>query len=247
MADNKQKKDVCYVCQKKKYTLVFYERRREIGRRANAELLEIKDEEFLRKCRSEYRLKYSQDSKTRKPMTTPLICGTLVREQLEGEKLIGEKNITNMTFNRKLRMMRADVYSLVSISTDSSFFAEAQHQQLVKVAALKFLEGEFNERVKKQGVFARLQGWNKLLHQKCNRNQILQIHSINQPECVQDPEAPMESDGSDHYVFAELLDPGFHQLIIYDPELHKAFCKEFIVDYNHQQVLYPELPKLIEQ
>ena len=103
-------------------------------------------------------------------MTTPLICGTLVRELIDGEKPTNVGSITNMTFNRKLRMMRADIYSILSISTDSNFFNEPNHQSIVKVAVLKFLEGEFNDRIKNWDVLKSLKGWNKLLHMKCNFN-----------------------------------------------------------------------------
>lgn len=58
-----------------------------------------------------------------------------------------------MTFDRKLRMMRADVYTLLSISTDSNFFAEHDQPQIIKKSILKFLEGEFNERTNKLQVF----------------------------------------------------------------------------------------------
>lgn len=36
-----------------------------------------------------------------------------------------------------------------------------------------------------------------------------------------------------HFVFATYLVPGYHQLIIYDPMIDKAFCQELIVDYGH--------------
>jgi len=90
-------------------------------------LFEIKDKTFIDKCRHEYKLKYAQDSKTRKKMTTPLICGTIVEDDWQGLKLNDKKSITNMTFNRKLRMIRADVFALLSLSTDSNFFNEGSH------------------------------------------------------------------------------------------------------------------------
>jgi len=88
-------------------------------------------------------------------MTTPLICGTVIRGHLEG--LRSEKalhNIPNMAFNRKLRMMRADVFALLSISTTSDVIGDPKHSQTIKAAALKFLEGEFNERVDNQEALA---------------------------------------------------------------------------------------------
>lgn len=89
MADNHnhhQKKDVCYVCQKQKYSLIFYERDphgscKISSASKNKELIPIEDAEFLAHLKSEYRLKYSQDLKTRKAMWAPLICGTVVTGQ----------------------------------------------------------------------------------------------------------------------------------------------------------------------
>jgi len=92
-----------------------------------------------------------------------------------------------------------------------------------------------------------LTGWNKLLHQKCNKNQILQTQSINQPECIQDPEAKIETQSATHYAYGAMLEPGYHQLIVYDPLLNKAFCTEFLVDLNPHQIIYPDLPFCLEE
>lgn len=52
------------------------------------------------------------------------------------------------------------------------------------------------------------------------------------------PEAP----GDGHYVFATYLKPGYHQIMIYDPQIDKAFCQEFIVEFDNCIEIYPELP-----
>jgi len=46
-------------------------------------------------------------------------------------------------------------------------------------------------------------------------------------------EAPDEESGYQHYAFATFLEPGFHQFIIYDPQTNRAFCKEFVIEYQH--------------
>ena len=84
-----------------------------------------------------------------------------------------------MTFNRKLRMVRADVFALLSISTTGEFFSDPQKSSVIKKSVLKFLEGEFNDRVHRQSAFATLKGWNNLLHQKCNQSQILPVKPVN--------------------------------------------------------------------
>ena len=58
--------------------------------------------------------------------------------------------------------------------------------------------------------------------------------------------APDEESGYQHYAFATFLEPGFHQFIIYDPQTNRAFCKEFVIEYQHQQVLFPEMPNIID-
>ena len=83
-----------------------------------------------------------------KDMTTPLICGTVVRDlNTESKKMKDDKAINNMTFHRKLRMMRADVFALLSISTNSDFVQKVDDSQCIKKWTNKFLEGEFNDRV----------------------------------------------------------------------------------------------------
>ena len=62
-----------------------------------------------------------------KEMWTPLICGTVVRNKNQQEKFNEKEAITNLTFDRKLRMMRADIFALLSISTNSDFIGNADY------------------------------------------------------------------------------------------------------------------------
>ena len=59
-------------------------------RSINKELVEIKSPALVQKLRQEYKVKYSQEATTLKRMTTPLICGTIVKN----------KNIENMTMQQ---------------------------------------------------------------------------------------------------------------------------------------------------
>jgi len=57
-----------------------------------------------------------------KKVTTPLICGTVVNDEVRGGiKLDLEPGINNMSFIRKLRMIRADIFTLLSLSASSDF------------------------------------------------------------------------------------------------------------------------------
>jgi len=102
------------------------------------------DPEFLGHMQKEYNLKYSFDNRTGKKMTTPLIFGTPIKEEKYDVKLKNPSK--NMRFNRKLRMIRADIFTLLSISINSGFFKEPMDAAIIKKACIKFLEGEFNDR-----------------------------------------------------------------------------------------------------
>lgn len=82
-------------------------------------------------------------------MTTPLICGSIVKDN-KVDSVWSERSqkITNLSFNRKLRMMRADVFSLYCCSMNSDFIKKPSVTHALKKSILKFLEGEFNFRVR---------------------------------------------------------------------------------------------------
>ena len=119
MDNSGAKETSCYICNKQRYTLIFYERGYDYS--VNKELFEITDEKFLQKMQQDYYLKYSTDAKTGKRMTTPLILGSIIKDNNVGHASIHNK-ISNMTFNRRLRMIRADLHALLSISINSDFF-----------------------------------------------------------------------------------------------------------------------------
>ena len=123
--------------------MIFYQRNWDPD--ANKELFEIKDPVFLQKMQQDYKLKYSKDLKTGNDMLTPLIMGSIVSEQVLGHDEC-HNHLCNMSFNRRLRMMRADLHALLSISINSDFFENPKDSQVVKMAICKFLEGENLER-----------------------------------------------------------------------------------------------------
>lgn len=89
-----------------------------------------------------------------KTVTTPLICGTIVKDEIRGGiKLDLEPGINNMTFNRKLRMMRADVFALLNVCGSKDFIHKQDLTHQIKKGCLKFLHGEFNKRVEKLELF----------------------------------------------------------------------------------------------
>ena len=97
--------------------MIFYERDKSTfltDKTINQNLIEVDDLVFIAKLRSEYKLKYCQNLTSLKKMTTPLIFGTPIRNSL---KVSGSDNITDLTFDRKLRMIRADLFSILSCCT----------------------------------------------------------------------------------------------------------------------------------
>lgn len=47
---------------------------------------------------------------------------------------------------------------------------------------------------------------------------------------------------TDYYVFAEMLKAGYHSFLIYDPLHGRAYCKDFVVNQNMRDQIFPEFP-----
>jgi len=52
----------------------------------------------------------------------------------------------------------------------------------------------------------------------------------------------MEGADNNTFVYAAFLEPGYHQLLIYDPADHRAYCQEVFVEPSEYEI-FPELPK----
>ena len=120
----------------------------------NPELVEIKNPAFIDKLRKEYQVKYSQHCTTLKKMTTPLICGTVVQNvPIQNKTVDANFNLSNLQFDRKLRMIRADIFSLYSASMNHDIIQDSDLSQILKKSLMKFLESEQNFRVNQMGIF----------------------------------------------------------------------------------------------
>lgn len=78
----------CYVCQKHKYGVVFIDKRGN-----NEDLEEIKDPAIIEKVKQDLNLEDGADD------YTPIICGSVV----------------GGGFKRKLKMLRADLFAMLSV------------------------------------------------------------------------------------------------------------------------------------
>ena len=74
------------------------------------------------------------------------------------------------------------------------------------------------------------------MRDKCLRNELMDVKTVNIPDFNKN------QTNADIYVFAGFMKPGYHQVLIYDPLAHKAYCKDFIINLNLREDLYPEYP-----
>ena len=74
----------------------------------------------------------------------------------------------------------------------------------------------------------------------------MDIKGINIPDLSFIPSGKKEQvyEESDVYVYATWAKPGHHQIMIYDPMLNKAFCKDFMINLNFRESIFPEFPIL---
>lgn len=104
-----------------------------------------------------------------------------------------------------------------------------------------------------QDILDALKGWQRVLQDKCLKNELTEMHLVNLPDALVKWKERMDAKGKilieedcSTFVYAEYLPPGLHQLIIYCPKTQRAFCKEFIVDLN-QCDSYPDMPHILKE
>lgn len=134
------RKNQCLVCDCHQYTQIFYER----GILAcNRELAEVRDPEVL----DELRFQYENSGNANKTLT-PLICGTLINHK-PGQAV----------FERKLKMLRTSLYSLLSVVQCYKFAENDEQVDEVKDAVLAFLTNDSDEVFKQNHIKECLDGW----------------------------------------------------------------------------------------
>jgi len=110
------------------------------------------------------------------------------------------------------------------------------HGDIIKDTIKLFLETEQYHLLAQLGINEKLEGWEKLMKNKCLNNELMDVKNINLPDFSKDLK------DKDYYVFAGFLKPGYHQLLIYDPQLERAYCKDFVVNLNLREDIFPEFP-----
>jgi hypothetical protein len=74
------------------------------------------------------------------------------------------------------------------------------------------------------------------------KNELMDVKSVNIPELHKASKEKRPLEDSDIYIYAEFVKPGYHQFVIYDPIVEKAYCKDFVVNLNLREDIYPEYP-----
>ena len=100
----------------------------------------------------------------------------------------------------------------------------------------KFLQFESQGLLDSLNISSKLIGWQNIIKDKCLNNELMDVKSINMPDFSKD------LTHNDIYIFAGFQKPGYHQVVIYDPKLERAFCKELMINVNLREDLYPEFP-----
>lgn len=81
-------------------------------------------------------------------------------------------------------------------------------------------------------------GWQRVINDMVNSNELTSVHSVNLPDL-----SAYNVDRLDLFVFAGVFPPGYHQLMIYDPQQERAFCKDFVIQHNKLDQ-FPEYPTI---
>ena len=76
-------------------------------------------------------------------------------------------------------------------------------------------------------VETRLDGWQYIINDMSLNNELCDVKIINYPDF-----SIRNLKSKDFFIFAEFCKPGYHQILIYDPEIDRAFVKDFVVHLN---------------
>ena len=156
---------------------------------------------------------------------TPIICGTVVN-----------KGLGQPQFDRKLKMLRAPLFAMMMCLQAKDFVVDNENAEAIQKAMQEFLRQENYHLLDSLDITEKLDGWDKLLKYMCLENELMDVKNINPPDF------DLDLYEKDYYVYAGYLKPGYHQILIFDPKLEKAFCKDFVVNLNLREDIFPEYP-----
>ena len=106
---------------------------------------------------------------------------------------------------------------------------------------MRFLQFESYNLFEKLNLTDKFKGWEKVMEHKCMSNELTDAKNINMPDFTKD------LSDKDWFIYAGYLKPGYHKLLIYDPSIERAFCKDFMVNLNLREDIFPEFPKIDQE
>lgn len=212
----------CFICNRHQYTQIHYER----GVLAtNKELVEIKDPLLLKELRYQYEKEFLNNR-----TETPIICGTIVN-----------RRATQDVFDRKLKMVRTPLYCLLAICQTREFFPDQKLVHGLKEGVQLFLKNDNWELLDHLRIKNKFSGWSHVLNDMALHNELTDVRAINRPEV-----SAYNVEVKDWFTFAGFFTPGYHQVLIYDPKIDRAYAQDFVVKLNQRDFVYPEYPVHLE-
>ena len=176
----------------------------------------------------------------------PIICGTVVNGQ----------------FERKLRMLRADIFCMLSVCNSIQFVKGMKVHRHIREGLLGMVKRTQDINSADECI-PFMKNWDKgLIQDKCLRNQAIDITTVNFPDhfearrLVEMNQATKEqevlakrfselkkvSSTCSTYVYAAYLPPGLHQFLIYCPVMKKLYVKDVFIDLSNLRY-FPEYPR----
>jgi len=153
----------------------------------------------------------------------PLIVGSVVSEN-------GPTG-----FNRKLRMVRADLFTMLSVCQANDIVNLRKQTVAIKKGVSQFLVD--NQKINQQECIDYFKGWERIIFDKCKRNESTDVAVVNMPPGYEIPKIDkrgkkMKDPECSTFVYAAYLPPGRHQFLIYCPIRKSLFCKDIVIDLN---------------
>ena len=124
------------------------------------------------------------------------------------------KHSSQCLLDRPLRMLPASLFTLLVMADGGKFSLSSPHlTDKLHEAIIDFLKSDNDEALhSKNKLTNTLVGWQGVLQEFCEQNEITDVYSVNQPNLN-----GFYNLEKDYYVYAAYLPAGYHQLVIYDP------------------------------
>lgn len=216
----------CFMCDGYKYTAIFF-KKGILSTYNSKELDEITDSTIVARLKHQYNRDLSNEG-----VNAPVICGSVV----DGGDF--KYPYSRFNFDRKLRMLRCELFGALLISSSTHFVKQKAHYRALQTGIVKMCQYDRVQALETVGILDKLVGWADVVHDKCCLNELTDVHVENASD-FKDLRGPTNKD---FYIYANYLKPGKHKFLIYCPHSNRAFIKTILVGINTQD-FYPEFPK----